>query len=229
MALLDRSLDMTRGVAKGVKQGIHSASKGIKDQAVTVGRRVQEAARVDPASQAADEQPPPAERTAERPERSAERRPPRERRRPAEPAVIEVPPLAEPRFGIDGWTFEGTALAGRFPIDTDGEAATLLHNVRRGFATPWTYNRLSDLLIRHGEREQALAVLETYLSEAARAEVDPDRGLLRRRNHLASQLAKARVRTRSGADQVVVRLRPAQSESAEHDRADDADTRDAAS
>jgi hypothetical protein len=218
MALLDRSLDVTRGVAKGVKQGIHSAGKGIKDQAVTVGRRVQEASKVDPASQTADAEATPATPT--------ERPAPRERRRPPEPAVIEVPPLAEPRFGIDGWTFEGTALAGRFPLDADGEAATLLHNVRRGFATPWTYNRLSELLIQHGEREQALAVLETYLSEATRAEVEPERGLLRRRNHLAAQLAKARVRTRSGADQVVVRLRPAQPGPAQPEAADEAGPED---
>jgi hypothetical protein len=122
--------------------------------------------------------------------------------------AIDVPELPNPQLGIDGWSFEGTELAGRLPVDVDAECATLLHNVHCGQATVWTYDRLSDLFAKNGAPEHALAVLENYFAAAALTGAEPDKALTRRRQHLTNRLIKATKPRRSGT-QAVVRLQVA--------------------
>lgn len=188
MTLLDRSLGVTRGMAAGFKQGIRH---GIEQ--MSSGGNPSEAG-----AEAADS--PNTSASSDRKSAPAARR---DEGRGG--STVDVPELPDPQLGIDGWSFEGTDLAGRLPIEVDAESATLLHNVRCGQATGWTYDRLSELLAKHGAPEHALAVLESYVAAAAATGSEPDKALLRRRQHLTNRLAKATRPRRSGA-QPVVRL-----------------------
>jgi hypothetical protein len=213
MTLLDRSLDLSRGVANGLKQGLRHGM----EQIAAAGQRTNQTAdqlpdTAPPVPPADSVAPAPTSQGAESAPHAGglggpggavsavsaapvtkPARPPREPRprRVPEVVVVDVAPPVEPKFGIDGWTFEGTALAGRFPLELDAEAAGLMHNVGRGMATTWIYERLCDLLISHKAPEQALAVLDMYLRQCADRDVTPDRGLARRRQHVANKVAKA--------------------------------------
>jgi hypothetical protein len=96
------------------------------------------------------------------------------------PNLIE--PLVAPRYGIDGWTYQGTVLEDRFPADIEAELAALTHAVCAGLATPWGYEESARLLERHGAYAQAYAVVMAYVDAGA----IPDSPLMKRRTRLAA-------------------------------------------
>lgn len=112
-------------------------------------------------------------------------------RRAVEPEPVAVPDVVVPTYSLDGWTLESTCLRGRLPEETEGELATLLHYVRVGVRTPWTYERAAQVLEEIREQAQALAICERYFtlcgnSDSVRQTARP---LERRRNRLREQLA----------------------------------------
>ena len=100
-------------------------------------------------------------------------------------------PVVEPRFSIDGWTYEGTELQECFPPDVDAELAQAVHMISAGLATAWHYRRAAQLLESQRVYAQAYAVLEAWSAEGP----DPDPALPKWRARLArAVLATARAR-----------------------------------
>jgi hypothetical protein len=121
------------------------------------------------------------------------------RSRPA-PVEVDVEPLVEPRATIDGWTLEGTRLAGSVPRRMQRELCTLLHGIAVRAETPYTYLRAAELLERSGEHTQAFAVCEAWLALPASnsASVAHDtRVVVRLRERLRSRLAADAARGRA--------------------------------
>ncbi len=111
----------------------------------------------------------------------------------AEPAPVAVPDVITPTYSLDGWTLESTRLGGRLPEETEGELATLLHYVRVGVRTPWTYERAAEVLEELREPAQALAICERYFRLCDTSSDSRGNGsartLERRRNRLREALA----------------------------------------
>jgi hypothetical protein len=108
--------------------------------------------------------------------------------------VAEVTPveLVVPRATIDGWTLDGSPLAGKLPRPDLRELATLLHGIAIRVDTPYTYLRAVELLDAAGEPAQAYAVCEAWLktSASSRSEHTHDtRQLTRSRERLRARLA----------------------------------------
>ena len=110
--------------------------------------------------------------------RSAPRRLPRLRAwlgfaTPGDPACVPllpadlVEPVVEPRFGIDGWTYQGTELEGWFASGVEAELAPLAHAICAGMATAWTFERAARLLEHAGAFSQAYAVLDAAVAGGA--------------------------------------------------------------
>ena len=95
---------------------------------------------------------------------------------PADAACVLPPdllePVVEPKLGIDGWTYQGTALEERFPLPVEAELAPLVHGLCRGLGTPYGYERAADLLESQQSYAQAYAVVEAYFARAARPGLD---------------------------------------------------------
>ena len=93
--------------------------------------------------------------------------------------------MTEPHFGIDGWTYQGTALEERFPGHVEAELAPLTHLICAGTATTWTFERAARLLEGEGAFGQAYAVIEAAVAAASGAGQPVDGGLVRWRGRLA--------------------------------------------
>jgi hypothetical protein len=112
-------------------------------------------------------------------------------RKPAgEVAPVE---LVTPQATIDGWTLDGTALAGSVrDRQLQRELCTLLHGIAVRVDTPWTYERAAAILDEAGEPAQAHAVCEAWLRRPASREStnsQATRHLTRLRDRLRSRLA----------------------------------------
>jgi hypothetical protein len=97
-----------------------------------------------------------------------------------------VEPVVEPRFGIDGWTFQGTVLEERFSGAVEAELAPLVHAMCAGVATAWTYERAARLMEQEEAYSQAYAVLEAAVAGG----VTVDAGLVRWRGRLAATVLR---------------------------------------
>jgi hypothetical protein len=95
------------------------------------------------------------------------------------PDLLE--PIIEPRLGIDGWSYSGTALEESFPPQVEAELAQAVHMISAGLATAWNYRRAAQLLENQHAYAQAYAVLELWSTEGP----DPDLGLPKWRARLA--------------------------------------------
>jgi hypothetical protein len=93
-----------------------------------------------------------------------------------------VEPVIEPRFGIDGWTYQGTVLEEQFPAVVEAELAPLVHAICAGMGTAWTFERAARLL----EGERAFAQAYAVVEAAVAAGLAEDAGLVRRRGRLAA-------------------------------------------
>lgn len=95
------------------------------------------------------------------------------------PDLLEA--IVEPRCGIDGWSYQGTALEERFPPQVEAELAQAVHMICARLATAWNYRRAVQLLESQQAYSQAYAVLEVWSAEGP----DPDHTLSRWRARLA--------------------------------------------
>jgi hypothetical protein len=105
-------------------------------------------------------------------------------------AVAELPPdlvetLVAPRYGIDGWTYQGTELEECFPPDVEPEIAALAHAVGAGLTTSWGYEQVARLLERHGAYGQAYAVIQAHIDQSTAQDAIPDSSLMKWRARLA--------------------------------------------
>lgn len=115
--------------------------------------------------------------SAAAPAKSARR--PKERVDRLPPDLLE--PVVEPRFSIDGWTYEGTSLQECFPPQVEAELAQAVHMICAGLATAWHYRRAAQLLEAQRSCSQAYAVLEIWSAQGP----DPDPALPKWRARLA--------------------------------------------
>jgi hypothetical protein len=105
---------------------------------------------------------------------------------------VDVEPLIEPRATIDGWTLDGTRLVEAVPRGEQRELCTLLHGIAVRADTPYTYVRAAEILEHSGERAQAYAVCEAWLSRSSARNVayaHDTRAITRTRERLRSRLA----------------------------------------
>jgi hypothetical protein len=96
-------------------------------------------------------------------------------------------PIVEPRFSIDGWTYEGTSLEECFPPQVEAELAQAVHMICARLATAWNYRRAAQLLENHRAYSQAYAVLEIWSTEGP----DPEPALPKWRARLARAVLSA--------------------------------------